>query len=469
MKKALALILALVLALSMAVSAFALSLESVTVLEDEEPEAAKKTLKKLDLDGNTYAVMTDNGGTYYFLLNALNADSVLDDITVTTTGCVEAEMLEFDPELYNSISETYCVLDEDGVAVRSGLTYEVACDKAEKLNEHYEVTYFTVACEQDLYVVKVVIEPNYTTAYKTGKIAIKATNLEYGYDEDGDYVVVEKTPVKANVTVISDVAIFEYEKVKSASKLEKLLKVDEETGYSDYDHSGDYDKEDGKYVASDLRYAKATVISTTAFRALREEIKDGITVKANKTLYVEIPEIAAGQKGVNFVTETAANFFPASDKEEDGVVEVYDYDLYVASKGAIKAPVALAFGFLGDQVVKGEFTVTAKLPYTYFTLREYFEEAVEEDDIVTYYLVKDGKVAQEIVVDYMTADIYDDVVLEIELADTTLGQYEIRVDVEVEAEAGEENPNTGAESVVGVVAALAVVSVATAAAVSLKK
>ena len=49
-----------------------------------------------------------------------------------------------------------------------------------------------------------------------------------------------------------------------------------------------------------------------------------------------------------------------------------------------------------------------------------------------------------------------------------LGQYKVVLEVPA-AEVGEANPNTGAESVVGVVAALAVVSVATAAAVSLKK
>ena len=68
----------------------------------------------------------------------------------------------------------------------------------------------------------------------------------------------------------------------------------------------------------------------------------------------------------------------------------------------------------------------------------------------------------------MTVDYNDTVKLSIDGENTTLGQYQIAVKVPAENK-GEKNPNTGAESVMGVVAAVAVVSVAAAAAVSLKK
>ena len=68
----------------------------------------------------------------------------------------------------------------------------------------------------------------------------------------------------------------------------------------------------------------------------------------------------------------------------------------------------------------------------------------------------------------MTADLTEDVEFTVKGENAKLGQYKVVLEVPA-AEAGEANPNTGAEAVVGVVAALAVVSVATAAAVSLKK
>ena len=69
----------------------------------------------------------------------------------------------------------------------------------------------------------------------------------------------------------------------------------------------------------------------------------------------------------------------------------------------------------------------------------------------------------------MKDDLTVPVSFTIEGKNSKLGSYAIVIDVPANEVAGESNPNTGAESVVGVVAALAVVSVATAAAVSLKK
>ena len=104
----------------------------------------------------------------------------------------------------------------------------------------------------------------------------------------------------------------------------------------------------------------------------------------------------------------------------------------------------------------------------YFDLREYFGKKIEEEDIVTFYIIKDGKVIGQQVVDFMKDDVTKNVTLTIDRENETLGQYAIAVKVPA-ANKGETNPNTGAESIMGVVAAVAVVSVAAAAAVSLKK
>ena len=491
MKKALALILALVLALSMAVSAFALNLVELEAVSNLD------TVSKINLEKNVLGTDSEdvyrapaNGGTYYFLLTVNGNYEKLYNVATSATGCVSAEMVEFDPETMETPSGlTWVVTDgvqqilinpnnekfpagfeewqkdcdaqwtktekpvaypqakdaAGNVITYKEWTYEYAVALAKYLSNGAEVSgkYTAKLVENDgtaatLNVLKLVVEPNYTAAYKLGEFKVTAT-----LDKAG------KKPVAFTGDVVSDVTIFEYEQVKWAAEEENALVVGAK-GYSHYETDGNYGPE---YKVTDLRkYEGASVISTTEFRAIREAVKGGINVKSAGML-VTIPEIAAAQKGVNFAGYTF------TELDADGLpVALTGEDLD-----------SIVFGFYGNQVIKSEFTVTAKLPYTYYELREAFGEAVEEDDIVTYYLLKDGKVAQEIVVDYMTADIDDQAILVIEDANSTLGQYEIRIDVEVTGEAGEENPNTGAESVVGVVAALAVVSVATAAAVSLKK
>ena len=99
-----------------------------------------------------------------------------------------------------------------------------------------------------------------------------------------------------------------------------------------------------------------------------------------------------------------------------------------------------------------------------------FGEKVEEDDIISYYVVNQNKeVVKTIKVDYMTYDPTETVEFTIEGENEKLGWYTLALEVPAVETEGEENPNTGAESIVGVVAALAVVSLASAAAVSLKK
>ncbi|MGN0628689.1 MAG: hypothetical protein ACI4IW_03565, partial [Oscillospiraceae bacterium] len=304
-------------------------------------------------------------------------------------------------------------------------SYEFCKAVADAFNTIDKTARYSVSNGSENYMVKLTVEPNYTAAYKSGSFKVTATRID-AVDEKGR--VTESTKVTYEGKVISDVTIFEYEEVKWAGRNEEALYVGD-NGYSDYLTS--LDGYGSSYSEDALRtYADASVISTTAFRALREA-KDGIKVNS-EDLVVSIPEIGAGQKGVNFAAY--------------GVT-------YLNAKGVETAKDDVAkvvFGFYGNQVVASDFTVEVDLGVDAYELRERFGEKVEEEDIITYYIVEDGKVVGQFTYDYMKDDIDEVIVLEINRkAGSTLGEYEIVLEAPAAPE-GEENPNTGAESVIGV-------------------
>ncbi len=453
MKKALALVLALVLALSMAVSAFGLELvelEKVNTAEAGRTEINLVPVVK-DLERVLY---TTQAGVYYIALE----DQPWTDVKVTANGNVTAELVEFDPEkmvILDDAGNDYVkwAVTEKGETLKwadcNDLTYDEAVEMAAAKNAKYEVTYYGITCVTNVNVIKLTIADNYTAHYTEGTVEIEAKLAGKLY--------------AAELTIINDVTIFEYEQVKfnAANAATETLYVGED-GYSDYftDLYGyDFDEILGEYDYADLRIEDlAAVISTTAFRAI--EGKDIVVGAIGDFLTVTIEDVAKGQKGVNFMPSEIYLV------NKDGV-KVQDFLAKEEAEYKNFKPVAIGFGFEGNQVIASDFTVSLDLPMNWYELRELFKVKVEEDDIITYYFVKDGKVIDEVTVDYMKDDITSDIEIDIELSNTTLGKYEIRLDVP--AVEGESNPNTGAESVVGVVAALAVVSLASAAAVSLKK
>ena len=469
MKKALALVLALVLALSMAVSSFALTLVDLT----QVPEAAaKKTnitvvdakdtvLYLYDVDAFTY-----RGTTFYVALE----DEAWKDIKLTTNGNVTAELVKYDPASMNLVGMdvVFAVVDKEGNQVASWSAdvdasaikdinengtiedweaYEAALANAKALNAGKEVTYYSVKVLTNVNVIKVVVEKNYTAHFTEGSIVVEAK--------------LDKKDYKGEIVVINDVIICEYEEVKwTAENFEDEAALyagaEDQLGYSDWftDEHG-YSKWVGKEKYDEMENRVepyAAVVSTTAFRAI--EGKDLLVYSADE-LSVALYDIVKGQKGVNFL----------------GYV---DYDFVDENKDLRFDPdkeniTAIEFGYLGDQVIKGAFEINLELELDWYELRELFGLKVEEDDIISYYLVdENGKVVGGKEVDYMTADLTETVEFTIKGENSKLGEYKIVLEVP-SAEVGEANPNTGAESVVGVVAALAVVSVATAAAVSLKK
>ena len=448
MKKALALVLALVLALSMAVSAFA-----VEFVELKEQKAAKDeplVIEVVDPDTYEYILYTTpvfdaetldvDWETEYYV--ALPYDVNYKDIKVTASGNVTAELVKFDPETMvidddGSDPLTYDVYNLKGEQVVANVSYKEALEYEAALEEANHAD-FKVVCDQYVNIIKITVENNFSAHYTEGKVVVEAK--------------VGKKAFKGTLTVINDVTIFEYEEVKWAAANNEdgaALQLGD-GGYSDYftaeyGYGWEYDYE---ALRED---AYALVVSTTAFRAIEgKDLK--LNVLSNDDdleVSVTLKDIAAGQKGVNFFCDY---ILEGVNLKKDDV-----------------RPSAFGLTFLGDQVIKGEFEIDVVLPINYYELREIFGLKVEEDDIISYYVIdENGKVVGGKEVDYMTADLTENVEFTVKGSNSKLGSYKLVLEVPA-AESGEANPNTGAESVVGVVAALAVVSVATAAAVSLKK
>ena len=459
MKKIVALVLALMMVLSLGVSALALTkidLDQVEVTED-----GTKLIKFVDtveFIGADKVLYTNgpHGGVAYFVLNTTG----LKDVKATySNDAVKAEIIDYDPEKMEFVDGAdWAVVRKDGKAIDEYLAASTTLDwskcvesgkgnydwckyVAKTLNKEFKTTQFVVKTTSEIKVLKLTVAANYSASFTEGSVKVSALR------------VADKKTVYTEMKFVNDITIFAYEYVKSAAENDYALELFDE-GYSDYEtYLAGYKTPDT------AQRPGSRVISTTAFRAIEgKDITVNVypTPKENdervaKSADVTIYNVAAGQKGVNF--------------------EYYEKEVKEATSTALAVDGEnrkVEFGFYGDQVVKSKFTVNFDLDWTYFELREFFGKKVEEQDIVTYYILKDGKVLKEVKVDYMTVDYNDTVKLSIDGENTTLGQYAIAVKVPAENK-GEENPNTGAESVMGVVAAVAVVSVAAAAAVSLKK
>ena len=459
MKKIVALVLALMMVLSLGVSALALTkidLDQVEVTEDGTKLI--KFVDTVDFIGTGKVLYTNgpHGGVAYFVINTTG----LKDVKATySNDAVKAEIIDYDPEKMEFVDGAdWAVVRKDGKAIDEYLAASTTLDwskcvesgkgnydwckyVAKTLNKEFKTTQFVVKTTSEIKVLKLTVAANYSASFTEGSVKVSALR------------VADKKTVYTEMKFVNDITIFAYEYVKSAAENDYALELFDE-GYSDYETylAG--------YKTPDTAQRRGSrVISTTAFRAIEgKDITVNVypTPKENdervaKSADVTIYNVAAGQKGVNF--------------------EYYEKEVKEATSTALAVDGEnrkVEFGFYGDQVVKSKFTVNFDLDWTYFELREFFGKKVEEQDIVTYYILKDGKVLKEVKVDYMTVDYNDTVKLSIDGENTTLGQYAIAVKVPAENK-GEENPNTGAESVMGVVAAVAVVSVAAAAAVSLKK
>jgi hypothetical protein len=409
MKKLVSILLALVMVLGLAVTSFA-----TVVLEPVKPEVEElMELPQLVFDDKNESVFTaGEGGTYYVML-----DPAIEykNLTVTGSGCVAAKVFKYDPEKHAALEGiTYCVKKGDTV-VEGGLDYYVAKEKVKELNNAEKTTQYKMDADGCyVNIIEIKVEDNYTAAYKEGKVVIKALNVGTGKSES------------ATIKVVSDVTIFEYEQIKWAAANKDTALECGDNGYSDYE-TVDKGYGDKDYDHNDLRTVpNATVVPTTAFRAI--EGKDLKVETAGMT--VKVKNVAAGQKGVNF----AAYPLREVDTNKDGKIE------------------EVVFGFYGKQTLASKFEVTIDTGYTWYTLREAFGIKLEENNVVTYVVYKDGQPYASFEVDYADAEqARSSVKLVIDgAAGTTLGEYSIQVgeaEHVVEDEVVEEsNPNTGAPS-----------------------
>ena len=402
MKKILSFVLAVVMAFSLGVSAIAAPIELKPAPEVKN-ELIELNMLELNAD-NESIVMAGKGGTYYLMLDpTVNYTNV----SVTASGNVDASIVAYDAEKYEAIPGlTYGVWNRNaGDWVETNLTYDYAKGRAKDLNMEHQVTYYEMRPEGYANIFILEIADNFGRSFAEGRLVIKA------YNEDLDRAE------GATVKVIRDVSIFGYEKVKYAAKYDRVL---DQTyaGYSDY-----WTAANG-YDTNTVYSTDPTVISTTAFRAIAGE--DNKVEMAD--MLVHIKDVAASQKAINFAAYPVA----AKDYDKDGETD------------------AIAFGFYGDQPVGSKFEITVETGYTWFTLREEFGVRLEENDIITYAVLKDGKLYAEYEIDYSKVNYNEAIRLILDgAAGETLGEYEIvlaeTVEVLVEPEVEvESNPNTGA-------------------------
>ena len=529
MKKALALMLAVMMVAAMGVTSFA----DIPVIDlTEEIGSASGTYIKIsDSDiwtappsstGNSATYYTNGmGGVVYFSM--IFKPNTYKNVKVESTGIVSAEVLDYDPAIYSandevweSISENinfsindnksgsvigydkvtttvnkgtydeetgvFTVTEEgkptvsyaNGGSVTAETTYnnekteqtvvtvetinfstdyiEVRA-AAKALNDAGKTTRYEAVCNQDVYIVKVKVADNFGVNYAKGTFQAKATGAT-----DGKAYVGIKNDVIADVAIASkDTVEFYAEYFKNNAKGE-IFPINEATSKSDFGYWDFYEDR----MSSD----KAFVISTTAFRAIAGE---GITL-ANKSenpdVIVEIKEVSANQTGVNFLNEGGVKYKKVNG---DQVFDHYYLDFY------------------GTQPIASDFTITWKPGCTYGELLTKFGMNTDESEKLTFHLNIDGK-DSTFVIDYSKVNLYDEVEIEIERkAGSALGKYVLSGKKVVIDSTGsgsgmggrgagfsmgssnEQNPNTGAESIVGMVAAAAVVSAFAGTALVLKK
>ena len=524
MKKALALVLALMMTAAMGVTSFA-DIPVIDLTEDIG-SASGTYIKISDSDiwtappsstGSSATYYTNGvGGVVYFSM--IFKPNTYKNIKVESTGIVSAEVLDYDPAVYSANDEVWESISENinfsvndsksgsaigydkvTTVVNKG-TYDDATglftvteegkpvvsyamggsaeaktelndDKTEQtvvtvetinfstdyievraaakaLNDAGKTTRYEAICNQDVYIVKVKVADNFGVNYAKGTFQAKATGASDGKAYSGI-----KNDVIADVAIASkDTVEYYAEHYKNNAKGE-LFPINEATGKADFGYWDFY--EDRKSSP------KAFVISTTAFRAIAGEGLTLVNSTSDPSVIVEIDEVSANQGGVNFLNDSGAKY-----KKVDGeqVFDNYYLDFY------------------GTQTIASDFTITWKPGCTYGELLHKFGMNTDESEKVAFHLNINGK-DNKLVIDYGKVNLYDEVEIEIEReAGSTLGRYILsgkKVTVGGNGgsgsgsnnggTSGEQNPDTGAEDMIGIVSAMAIVSAAAGAALVLKK
>ena len=525
MKKALALMLALLMTAAMGVTSFA----DIPVIDlTEEIGSASGTYIKISNSdiwtappsstGDSATYYTNGvGGVVYFSM--IFKPNTYKNIKVESTGIVSAEVLEYDPAVYSADDEVWKSISEDinfsindtksgsvigydkvtttvnkgtfdeetGVftvteegkpttsfAMGGTVTAETTLsdDKttqtvvtvetinfstdyievrtaAKTLNEAGKTTRYEAVCNQDVHIVKVKIADNFGVNYAKGTFQAKATGAS-----DGKAYIGIRNDVIADVAIASkDTVEYFAENYKNNAK-GAIFPINEATEKADFGYWDFYEDR--------MSSKKAFVISTTAFRSIADK---GLTLANSATdanIIVEIDKVASNQTGVNFLNDSGAKYKKVNG---DQVFDYYYLDFY------------------GTQPIASDFTITWKPGCTYAELLTKFGMNTDESEKLTFHLNIDGK-DNKIEIDYSKVHLYEEVEIEIERkAGSTLGRYILsgsKVNVNGNTGSGngngngsnsgnESNPNTGAEGMIGVASAMAVVSAAAGAALCFKK
>ncbi|MBE6893668.1 MAG: hypothetical protein E7482_06630 [Ruminococcaceae bacterium] len=526
MKKALALVLAFMMTAAMGVTSFA----DIPVfdLTEEIGSASGTYIKISDSDiwtappsstGDTATYYTNGvGGVVYFAM--IFKPHTYKNVKIESTGIVSAEVLDYDPAVYSandevweSISENInfsvndsksgSVIGYDKITTVTNIgTYDEATglftvteegkpvvsyamggsaeaktelndDKTEQtvvtvetinfstdyievraaakaLNDAGKTTRYEAVCNQDVYIVKVKVADNFGVNYAKGTFQAKATGATDGKAYKGI-----KNDVIADVAIASrDTVEYYAEHYKNNAKGE-IFPINEITEKADFGYWDFYEDR--------MSSPKAFVISTTSFRAIAGE---GLTLVNNSkdpSVIVEIDEVSANQGGVNFLNDSGAKY-----KKVDGeqVFDNYYLDFY------------------GTQTIASKFTITWKPGCTYGELLHKFGMNTDESEKLNFHLNIDGK-DTKLMIDFSKVNLYDEVEIEIEReAGSTLGRYILSAKKVTAGgntgtgsgsgsnnggTSGEQNPDTGAEDMIGIVSAMAIVSAAAGAALVLRK
>lgn len=407
MKKIISVILSVLMVMALSINALALT---EIELKPGVPTVQNKVVLEDYCDfyesgENIFIAQSNDDGKFYVPICYDYKE--LKNIELIASG-MTARLVDFNPETmeYPGYYPTYCLFEArqpmDDPTTK-GLTWEDAKEMAKTLGKQNKKTYQIVP-EQYLYIAEFNVNANYGTSFVEGSFEIRAIDVESG-----------KHLSTGKQTVIRDVVFFDYENVKSAVKYDYALKLGDK-GYSDY-HS----YKEG-YLGADVDYG-ATCISKSAFRAVAGK-KLSIELNPTDKLVMSVVE---GQNSINL-----SNYFDVDNKAK-----------------------TIKFGFYGSPIIAGSYSYEVNVGKNAYDLAEFFNLRMNETDVYTFYVKKDGKVIDSFVVDYAKQQSYDDIVLKITGKDSALTSYELTMDGSQVAEnktpsaskpvSGEVNPNTGAE------------------------
>ncbi|HPD89350.1 MAG TPA: hypothetical protein PLU75_07780 [Oscillospiraceae bacterium] len=435
MKKVIALALSLIMVLALGVTSFAAGITFVVDGDTADTELPFEYFSaEWDVNNEAAIFVPYDVGDAGTLIDGYDVADILFDTDEPLSSIkVESEKGIVDVTVYNL--DDY-VKSNDGTTVKTKSSWPFEDFDIQDLLD--EISYVNLGADTDLNLFFLYFDiPTYAGAkvstdnYFTLKFRENTTGADYVTESEKVWICVSPWAVEDDdVETYAD----EDEAMELVDGYFMLDDVYEDIMADEYE-----DVTQEWYVFEQVESDETPyVINKDAWK---EIVGSTLIVGVADDLEVEIGKIVKGQSAINFLFDT--------DVDDD--VQAINEDAELA-----------ALNFLDTtNVLDSDFVIT----YTFG-----IEDAAKAGDYFLYELVGDELTLVEKVA---VGKGDDEVDVEIERkAGETLGQYYLS-DVELAAAAAEgepeENPNTGASEVAGVAVALAVISLVSAAAVSLKK